>query len=245
MIEQNKPAKASIKNDIVPLGQQISSIHFFSQLYMQLTPETIIEATWQNLLSSASPGNGNQELLLMKLMNSLYEPGRYYHNTSHIASLLEWLNKLEAKFNRPDRIAWTILYHDVIYNPRRQDNEEASAKRAEEELSALGLAEEDINWISDTIKRTQSHDGSGADQDALLFLDMDLSILGISNEAYQVYVENIRKEYHWVPKKIYQIGRKKVLSRFLERSSIYYTDVFKIPFEIPARENLEWEIQQL
>ena len=54
------------------------------------------------------------------------EPHRYYHNLQHIHDMLLNDNLIINGL--------TIWYHDAIYDPKRNDNEERSAELAESEL---------------------------------------------------------------------------------------------------------------
>ncbi|MEG1198490.1 MAG: hypothetical protein RSD53_03805, partial [Algoriella sp.] len=82
-------------------------------------------------------------------------------------------------------------------------------------------------------------------KDINYFIDADLSILGQSTVKYFIYSENIRKEYQQFPKEIYNLGRKNVLEKFVAQDQIYKTDHFNYLYEQQARENLDFEINQL
>ena len=80
--------------------------------------------------------------------------------------------------------------------------------------------------------------------DALLLLDLDLMILGTTNEEYSAYAEKIRQEYKFVPLFLYRKKRKEVLQKFLNTKRIYLTDYFFKNFEEKARENIQHEIKK-
>ena len=74
--------------------------------------------------------------------------------------------------------------------------------------------------------------------------DIDLAILGDDPEKYDIYEENIRKEYSFVPLDVYQSARASILSDFLSRENIYHTSLIK-PREEMARDNLKRAIENL
>jgi predicted metal-dependent HD superfamily phosphohydrolase len=80
---------------------------------------------------------------------------------------------------------------------------------------------------------------------AEVFLDLDLSILGASEDDYDDYTKLIREEYSCYSAEEYRNGRIKVLKGFLNRERLYFTDYFHKKYEVRARENIEREIKSL
>ena len=76
-------------------------------------------------------------------------------------------------------------------------------------------------------------------------LDIDLSILGSPQDIFIEYESNIREEYNWVPMKIYQQERAKLLESFVSQDRIYKTDFFCERFEKLARKNIKLSIERL
>ena len=74
--------------------------------------------------------------------------------------------------------------------------------------------------------------------DTKYLIDIDLSILGAASNIFKEYENNIRKEYKWVPKYIYQKERFEVLKSFLRRKHIFYTELFREKYEHQARTNI-------
>lgn len=168
---------------------------------------------------------------------------RHYHNLAHLNSILAELKIHQDKFSNWDTIIFAIVYHDLIYNPEKSDNEERSAEVAVKRLRNLGFPEKLTTFCSHLILATKKHESS--DIETNLFTDADLSILGSDAEAYTVYAKQIRSEYSIFPDIVYNPGRKKVLTHFLAMDNIYKTREFSNQFEIKARINLQAELNAL
>jgi predicted metal-dependent HD superfamily phosphohydrolase len=84
-----------------------------------------------------------------------------------------------------------------------------------------------------------------ADAEGRLLCDIDLAILGQSEEEFDRYDQGIRLEYAWVPDIIYRRERATVLRGLLEREPLYATPFFRERFERPARANLRRALARL
>jgi predicted metal-dependent HD superfamily phosphohydrolase len=78
-----------------------------------------------------------------------------------------------------------------------------------------------------------------------LFLDLDLSILGATEEEYDPYSRHIRSEYCQFTEEEYNKGRTAVMKAFLERERLYFTPHFYAKYESIARRNIQNEIDSL
>ncbi|CAN7414162.1 HD domain-containing protein [Rhizobacter sp. LjRoot28] len=183
--------------------------------------------------------------LIDNLKVRLAEPHRHYHTLSHVESLLKHLHEWRHLAERPEIIEAAIWYHDVVYDPRLQDNEIASADIARFELMSIGWLGVDVERVAGLVEATRHHAVADGDRDGWLFLDLDLAILGAPADAYDHYRDAIRAEYAWVPEERYLEGRAAVLRGFLERDAIYRTPALQAAWEAPARGNLARELQWL
>lgn len=187
--------------------------------------------------------------LLASLRQRYDEPQRHYHSWAHIEALLRHYETIKSKLNDPDAVLIALYWHDAIYDPMAADNEAKSADLMLEE--AQGLLPEDRLKRADTIIRaTATHtvpEGvSDADKSDLeLFLDIDLSILATPKAVFDQYEQDIRKEYAHVPIDLYRQGRGAVLTTFLERERLYFSDGFFSKWEQTARTNLQTSIDLL
>lgn len=130
-----------------------------------------------------------------------------------------------------DETMFCLFYHDVVYNTLKNDNEEQSALKAREAMTAM------IDFTCEQILCTKNH-SLHQEADINYFTDADLAILGEEWPAYQNYCANVRKEYSMYPDLLYKPGRKKVLQHFLLMNRIYKTDFFYCKLEKTARNNI-------
>ncbi|MCM8533682.1 MAG: hypothetical protein NE330_21135, partial [Lentisphaeraceae bacterium] len=60
------------------------------------------------------------------------EIGRFYHTHKHIESCLACFRSVESSVLDPFSLQIALLFHDVMYDPTRSDNEFRSAEYAVE-----------------------------------------------------------------------------------------------------------------
>ncbi len=215
----------------------------------QATSDQKLKDRWMKLISSYCTDEARcQEIFDAVLAPEYKSSKRAYHNFNHVSDLLDAIDKYaeETTLNL-DVLQFSAWFHDLIYNPFRKDNEERSARAAEKELQQLELSPALVEHITHIIRRTGNHMEENPEDSAetAFFLDADLMILGADQERYTSYTKEIRSEYKMVPKLAYNMGRSKVIQRFLYANCIYQTDVFRLLFEEKARENLTKELTEL
>jgi predicted metal-dependent HD superfamily phosphohydrolase len=184
-----------------------------------------------------------------ELARAYAAPERHYHNLAHIEAMLNLMRHYEDTLSDPQGVEAAIWFHDSIYDTRRHDNEEKSAEFAASRLAGL-LSPDRIAFIAGMIRATAGHkvpNGLDATQrrDCAIFLDIDLSILRSTPNAFAAYEEAVRREYAWVPDALWREGRKKVLQDFLDRPSIYASPQFHASHEAAARANLTRSLESL
>ena len=184
---------------------------------------------------------------LDELVQAYSEPHRHYHTIKHIASLLQLLDEHGRGVLDRNAVALAILFHDVIYDPARHDNEHASADFASERLAALGFPAQLIAKVKGYILATQHVHSPPTinDVDLALLLDLDLSILAAPPAEYRTYAQAIRREYAHVPDALYRLGRRRILEGFLARERIYQTEQLHALWDERARTNIAGEIAGL
>lgn len=201
-----------------------------------------LQTEWAQLLDSLgfSPAVAGQEFA--RLAEQYLHPDRHYHTMDHIQSVLKVVGLLADSATNLPAILLAAWLHDVIYDPRRGDNEERSAAYAAGMLQQ-GPGGHLIETVSKLILATRDHRPS--DLDCQILLDADLAILGAPAPDYLRYAQAIRQEYSWVAEAKYRSGRTAILQAFLQRPCIFGTSRMQAEREGAARRNLEWEIARL
>lgn len=195
------------------------------------------EERWTELWNAA--GLTGDSLVCIKRLSALYsEKGRHYHTLQHLSECLREFDSAKIQACDPIALELAIWFHDAIYNPRGSDNEERSAGLAEECLTAAGAVPDFAAAVGRLVLDTKTHIGSGHPDSALL-IDIDLSILGQSQDRFDEYERQIREEYSWVPGIIFKPRRAAILRGFRDRPRIYSTDIFFAKYERAARANIE------
>jgi predicted metal-dependent HD superfamily phosphohydrolase len=164
-------------------------------------------------------------------------PERAYHNLSHIIATLDLLDTVREQLDHPAEAALALWFHDAVYDPRRADNEEASASLARQVLGDAGVGSDVVARIMAMIMDTR-HDAPASSSDGAFVADADLATLGADDDTFDRYDAAIRQEYTFVPETAYRPARKALLERFLARESIYQTEPFRQRFEAAARGNI-------
>jgi predicted metal-dependent HD superfamily phosphohydrolase len=175
--------------------------------------------------------------------------GRPYHNWDHVLAILHLASKHPHLIHDIEAFFWMAVFHDLVYQSDRQDNEEKSAAAARESLVTL-ISEAQLSSTCLGISATAKHQvpeglTPTATKDIAFFLDCDLSILGAEMETFTAYDAAIREEYAWVPEAQWRIGRAAVMRKFLEREPLYFTDDMRQQFEASARNNMTMLIKEL
>jgi predicted metal-dependent HD superfamily phosphohydrolase len=184
--------------------------------------------------------------MLRDLERAYDEPHRHYHTIEHIGALLDLESRYASAAADREALRLAILFHDIVYDPTRDDNEEASARLAAERLARLGFPPETVAKVARFIRATR-HDSVSeepVEPDLALLLDLDLGVLAAPPSAYRAYAEAVRREYAFVPDPVYRAGRRRVLEGLLARERIYRTPELHALWEEPARANLAAEIAQ-
>jgi len=139
----------------------------------------------------------------------------------------------------------SIWFHDVIYDPKRSDNELLSIELFKDFTKEVEKAKPFEDQVSKYIRCTIDHKlGAEKDLDLEYFMDFDMAVLGKEPNDYAVYAKQIRNEYIHVPEDIYKSRRAAVLKK-LGEGGIFITQDFITRFEEKAKKNMQNEINEL
>jgi len=204
-----------------------------------------VEARWLRLMDELAIDGGSAEEVWQNLAAAYEGNGRFYHNLTHIQHTLDIADQLQNVAKDFTAVRLALWFHDVVYDPRRSDNEAQSAAYAERVLRPLGVPDELLAKASNLILATKSHEAPSSDPNFFVILDADLAILSAAPAQYDAYARAIRQEYSFVPDEEYRDGRTAVLQRFLARSPFYFTEWMQGRGEMAVYQNLSRELDQL
>jgi pantetheine-phosphate adenylyltransferase len=153
------------------------------------------------------------------LLDRYDEPHRFYHNWDHIASMFEQCDgKILINLIPSEELVLilSILFHDIVYDPKANDNEEQSVKLFKKHYNnKLGRYD---SWVDShvtlSILETKTHKPSFLESETLS--DLDLSILYSSMPELLAYEEKIFKEFQFVDWSIYKEKRCEILEKFAD-----------------------------
>lgn len=202
-----------------------------------------LHARWTELITRHTgdpdaPGAGR------RLLDAWAEPHRTYHGLTHLRDVLDRVDELAAYAEEPDAVRLAAWYHDVVY-AGLPDDEERSARRAEAELAALGVAPQLVAEVARLVRMTVGHDPVPGDRNAEVLSDADLSALALPAEDYRRNTAAIRAEYAHIPDEAFRKGRLQVLVALLEGSALFRTEYARQRWEAAARANLTAELAVL
>ncbi|AUT03250.1 hypothetical protein CLI64_24115 [Nostoc sp. CENA543] len=200
---------------------------------------------WQQTLEPFGVDQVAMETAFAQLVTVYSAPHRHYHNLDHINHVLEIIDTLKTYTDNLSAVQLAAWFHDVVYEPQAQDNEEKSAEYADQLLNTLKLPTEHINTVTRLILNTKSHQTDERDLDSQVLLDADLGILAVNPEHYLKYADAIRQEYSWLSTLEYMTARKQFLQKFLQRPQIYCTPLMLEFAELFARYNLNAEVYRI
>jgi len=209
-------------------------------------------AQWQALVLPLARDPQVVEAAFVDLCERYGENGRFYHNLAHIQHVLSHVRSCLAQARNPAALQLAAWFHDVVYDPRRHDNEAQSASYARQILSEWGVPAADVAEAARLIGLTAGHKTATlagsvqavSDTDGHIFIDADLAILATEPAQYDAYAAAIRQEYAHVPDAAYRQGRAQALRQFSERPFLYHLPAHR-HWEAAAQANLRRELSAL
>lgn len=175
------------------------------------------------------------------LLASWSEPHRRYHSITHLRDILAGVEELAEFAENADAVRLAAWYHDCVYDGL-PDDEERSARRAEEELSELGVRPGLVDEVARLVRLTVAHDPAAGDRNGEVLSDADLAALAVPGERYRLNTAAIRAEYAHIPDEVFRKGRLQVLAALLGGPGVFRTESGRSRWESAARENLLMEM---
>jgi predicted metal-dependent HD superfamily phosphohydrolase len=148
------------------------------------------------------------------LLSMWNESHRHYHNLDHLNDLIQQINENKSKYSEKqyDKLILTSLFHDCIYEPTQNDNEERSAKFFED--CCIDKTNSDIQEIKQAILDTKTHNATTNLSESFNYYDMNI----VERDFNQLleWERGIREEYKAYGE-AYKEGRVKFLESLLDK----------------------------
>lgn len=173
------------------------------------------------------------------------EPHRRYHTVEHLQAMLGVIDDLAGDAEDIDAVRYAAFFHDAVYAVERDDNEELSARLAEESLEKLGVATGLIAEVGRLVRLTATHVVADGDRNGAVLCDADLAVLAADEAGYAAYTAAVRAEYRHVPDELFRAGRTAVLQGLAQQPHLFRTPTARARYEAAARANLARELAML
>lgn len=209
--------------------------------------QALLTARWRESLIAARAGGAgpDPEPYARNLLRRWAEPQRRYHTTDHLLAVLDRLTELRGHAADPPAVELAAWFHDAVYRPEREENEERSAALAERALPEAGVPKARTAEVARLVRLTVTHDPSDGDRNGEVLCDADLAVLAGPPEEYARYASAVREEYAFVPDEHFRPGRVAVLRQLLALPRLYRTPHGSRHWEGLARHNLRTELALL
>jgi predicted metal-dependent HD superfamily phosphohydrolase len=192
-----------------------------------------------NRWESIMPGH---DALFLDLLDRWGEEHRKYHGRTHLLAVLEALDLLTHPEEPPRTVLLAAWFHDAVYRGVAGQDEEESARLAEERLTDAGLPAAEVEEVARLVRLTSDHRPEPGDDDGALLCDADLSVLGGEPEPYARYVAAVREDYAHIGDADFAAGRAAVVRQLLELDPLFHSERARELWLDAARRNLQGEI---
>ncbi|MCO4250281.1 DUF4031 domain-containing protein [Pseudarthrobacter raffinosi] len=192
-----------------------------------------------NRWEAIMPGH---DALFLDLLDRWSEDHRRYHGCTHLLAVLEAMDLLTDPADPPRTVLLAAWFHDAVYRGVAGQDEEESARLAEERLTDAGLPAADVDEVARLVRLTSDHRPEPGDDDGALLCDADLSVLGGEPEPYARYVAAVREDYAHIGDADFAAGRAAVVRHLLELDPLFHGDRARELWLDAARRNLQGEL---
>jgi len=189
--------------------------------------------------NSIMPGHDS---LFLDLLDRWGEEHRKYHGRTHLLAVLEALDVLTEPAAAPRTVRLAAWFHDAVYRGAAGQDEEDSARLAEDRLEHAGLPAADVEEVARLVRLTSDHRPGQGDDDGALLCDADLSVLGGEPEPYARYVAAVREDYAHIGDADFAAGRAAVVRHLLELDPLFHSERARELWLDAARRNLQGEL---
>ncbi|NJL14013.1 MAG: adenylyltransferase/cytidyltransferase family protein [Microscillaceae bacterium] len=153
---------------------------------------------------------------LAPILNAWREPHRHYHTEAHLQYLLKAIAQLQENSQLTEEnqkvLVMTAFFHDIVYDPLRQDNEEQSAAL----FAAMTQPHPKADLVQKIILDTRHHEPTEALSRQFSELDMHI-VTQADFPALLRWERAIFKEYQYLDYPVYREGRLALLAHFINK----------------------------
>jgi predicted metal-dependent HD superfamily phosphohydrolase len=93
-----------------------------------------LKQEWQNLVGQFGVVQPDAETVFEELAAQYRLSNRHYHDLEHIAQVLQIIEEFSAEAHQLVAVKLAAWFHDVVYDPKANDNEVQSADYAQKVL---------------------------------------------------------------------------------------------------------------
>ena len=205
-----------------------------------------------------------------ELLQLWSKPDRYHHDIRHLIDMLQRVDVMAPETPHADRVRLAAWFHGIVfstsdlavYTRNGGEDELASAKLAATYMQSLGIDEKTRKAVTALItglKKSNRIDSDPdmhgpqpdetstiemIDMDQLALSDAHMGSLAVEPQKYKHYLEEIHQEYAHIPHAHFLFARKEIVTKLLARKKLFLSPL-AAPWENPARENLEAELERL
>ncbi|HET6241861.1 MAG TPA: DUF4031 domain-containing protein [Arthrobacter sp.] len=190
---------------------------------------------WNDVL----PGH---DALFLDLLDRWGEDHRRYHGRTHLLAVLEALDLLTEPARPPRTVLLAAWFHDAVYRGIAGQDEEESARLAEDRLQNAGLPNEEVDEVARLVRLTADHRPEPGDSAGALLSDADLSVLGGEPQAYGRYLAAIREDFAHIGDDDFATGRAAVVRQLLQLEPLFHTERARGLWTDSAHRNLQGEL---
>ena len=190
---------------------------------------------WNDVL----PGH---DALFLDLLDRWGEDHRRYHGRTHLLAVLEALDLLTEPARPPRTVLLAAWFHDAVYRGIAGQDEEESARLAEDRLQNAGLPNEEVDEVARLVRLTADHRPEPGDSAGALLSDADLSVLGGEPPAYRRYLAAVREDFAHIGDDDFATGRAAVVRQLLQLEPLFHTERARGLWADAAHRNLQGEL---
>ena len=208
---------------------------------ISMSPEYTRALLFKKLLNY-SGDSASVHQILTYLEKQYNNENRYFYNLTHVIHQLKLFEENHYLIKDEEAVFFAIWFRHISNDTWRTNNEERSAYVAQLKLSEANVPNAIIQKVVQYITNCKNY-SEPLENDEAVFQDLDLSVFGIDNSVYEIYSDQIRREWRRLPSFILNRRRKDFLTLLLNRDNIYNTEKFQATYELQARSNMKFELE--